>query len=123
MKQINTYLIEKFKINKKTIKKNLDKEKIHEKVFNFCDSFFRKYNVSSSVWQMYKVDNYKCLTNSIDDTWYIGIDIDKSIRFSHIDIDDFMDSLNKEIGDNVEKISEGELSNRFYIKIYFYSPE
>lgn len=123
MKNLNTYITEKFKISK-NIKFTLSKKEVNDKIFSVISSFKENHGLNPNSWLMYKVNSEKYITNDIDDTWYIEVEIDSFVvRFNHLNLDELVNKLEEELGNSVEKIKRDKSYDKEYIKIYFYSPE
>ena len=118
MKQINTYLIEKFKISKNTYSKNKSKDKLYGIINKEVRDFFK---ASKTYYNMSLISKDEYIIFDIKDTCYIEIDVSEiAVRYKHIKIDELIDTLNKKIGDSVSKITKDEYDSKVIVKIYFY---
>jgi len=123
MKELTQFIFEKFKISK-NIKSTLSKKEVEDKIFSVISSFKESNGLKPNSWLMYKVNSEKYITNDINDTWYIEVEIDSIVvRFNHLNLDELVSKLEEDLGNSIEKIKRDKSYDKEYIKIYFYSPE
>lgn len=126
MINLDSYIVEKLKINKDT-KLELDKEYlVGEICYNVKHVLEDDYKTSSNYYKIEKIDERKCIVTNNKEVWYISVKIEGTGSINENFISSISNSLRISLKDLIDKwnIVPCKISDREYnIKIFLYDPE